>query len=104
MPLRPAGTRRGKHPYSTTAITASPSADGASQPVETQIRDAVRIEVLAYLLERMRRGYQFGSSRCVDAIEARRDSGRATDAHVNFVGTGASHHANDFATSRPAHD
>jgi hypothetical protein len=49
-------------------------------------------------------GDQLAALRCVDAVEARRDRRRAADADVNLGGASGTHHLDDLAAGRAAHN
>src|SRR5687768_7508773 len=62
------------------AVLGAAAIHSSSQPVEAQIRHAVSVQILADLLERVRGGDELGPARRIDAVEARRDRRRTTDA------------------------
>src|SRR5271168_4050031 len=77
---------------------------GLAQSGERNVTERIRAEKLANLLGRVRGGDEFFARRRVHAVVARRNSGRATDAHVDFAGAGFADHAHDFAAGGAADD
>src|SRR5262245_50656833 len=67
------------------AIRFAFSADGAEQPFLREVRDAVGLDVIANLVERMRGRDQLGLSRRVDAVETWGNGRRTTDPQVHFL-------------------
>src|SRR5262245_15504927 len=74
------------------------------QPFNAQVAERIGVEVAADLFDRVLRGDQLLFRLPVYAVIARRDGGRATDAHVDFGGAGVAHHLDDLFRSRAAHD
>src|SRR6266496_5874916 len=78
--------------------------DRAHHAFEAQVRDAVGLEKLANLCDRVRRGDQLGLARRVHAVEAGRNRRRAADSDVHLFRARRPHHAHDFAARRAANN
>ena len=89
-----------------TMCSTSPAAlaDRCPQPVEAEVREAVGIDELANLLDRVRRGNQLRSARRVHTVEAGRHGRRTTDAQVHFARTRRLDHLDDLPARRPPDD
>ncbi len=75
-----------------------------AQPGQRDITEGVRAKKFANLFRRVGRGNQLLTSGSVDAVIARRNRGRTTDADVHFPGSGFANHAYDLAASSTAND
>ena len=78
--------------------------DGALQPVERQIPDAVGLDELANFFDAVVGGDQFVLGRRIDAVEAGGNSRRAGNAQMDFAGAGVANHADDLAAGGAADD
>src|SRR6266508_1016475 len=74
------------------------------QPFNAQVAERIGVEVVADLFYRVLGRDQLLFRRRVYAVIARRDGGRAADAHVDFGGARVAHHLDDLFRSRAAHD
>src|SRR6266852_2739628 len=86
------------------AIVALCVADRLLHAGQRNVTQRIRANEFANLLWRAGGGDEFLTRRSVDAVVARRNRWRATDAHVHFARTGFAHHAHDFAAGGAAHD
>src|SRR2546427_3946143 len=86
------------------AIPRTPPGHGARQTLETEIRDAVGVEILPDFFERMGGRNQLGPPGRIDAVEARRDGWWTADPHMHLAGARAANHAHDLAAGCTAHD
>src|SRR5690242_15078787 len=76
--------------------------DGLLEGRKREIAEGVRAEELADLLGRIGRGNQLLARGRVHAVVAGGNRGRATDAHVDFFGSGIADHAHYLAAGRAA--
>src|SRR5215469_12869475 len=78
--------------------------DGVFERRKREVAERVRGKEFADFFGRLRGGNQFFARGRVHAVVAGRDGGRATDAHVDFFGSGLANHADDFAAGGAADD
>src|SRR5688572_31975017 len=64
------------------AVLRAPALHAPGQPFETEVCDAVGVQVLPDFFHRVRRRDQLGPSRRVNAVKAGRHGGGAADPHV----------------------
>ena len=67
------------------------------QAVEREVGERVGFDELADLFDGLVGGDEVALAGRVDAVEAGRDGGRATDAEMDFFGAGAADHADDLS-------
>src|SRR4029077_4191193 len=75
---------------------------GAFQICQRNVAQRIGTEQFANLLGRAGGGDELLASRCVNAVIARGNRRRATDAHVDFLCADFANHAHDFAASGAA--
>src|SRR5215472_10887201 len=78
--------------------------DGLFERGKREVAERIRAEEFADLFGRLRGGNQFLACGRVHDVVAGRDGGRATDAHVDFLGSGVANHTHDFAAGGAADD
>src|SRR6266566_7295514 len=78
--------------------------DGLFERSKREIAERIRTDEFADFFGRFRGGNQLLARGRVHAVVAGRDCGRATDAHVDFLGPGLANHAHDFAAGGAAND
>src|SRR6266849_6834727 len=86
------------------AIVALCVADRLLHAGQRNVAQRIRANEFANFLWRAGGGDQLLTRRSVDAVVARRNRRRATDAHVHFARAGFAHHAHDLAAGGAAHD
>src|SRR5687767_3339999 len=85
------------------AVALSTRPDGFEHSRQAEVADGVSTDILADLLERVRRGDQLAATRRVDAVEAGRHGGRAANPQVNLGSSRGANHLDNLPAGGAAH-